>query len=62
MLPVPSWNNNRLSPSPKATIATEESLNIPWGKDAFDVELDAVEAVLDKVSNDSSFLRKMIRT
>ena len=29
MLPVPSWNNNRLSPSPRATIATDESLKIP---------------------------------
>lgn len=26
MLPVPSWNNSRLSPSPNATIATDESL------------------------------------
>lgn len=29
MFPVPSWNNNRLSPSPNATMDTDESLNIP---------------------------------
>lgn len=26
MFPVPSWNNSRLSPSPNATIDTDESL------------------------------------